>query len=70
MVTAYGVLCGRVSLTSIPTYPQDPWEAQEEAHTSQGPEWGQSNFRFVVHLELNETRQKEVPQTRFIRRQI
>ena len=41
MVTAYGVLCGRVSLTSIPTYPQDPWEAQEEAHTSQGPEWGQ-----------------------------
>ena len=32
MVTAYGHVGGRMPLPPIPICPQEPWEAQEEAH--------------------------------------
>ena len=38
---------GRMPLPLIPNCPQEPWEAQEEAHRDRSIG---SIFRFVVHL--------------------
>ena len=43
MVTDYG-LWGRMPLPSIPICPQEPWEAQEEAHRDRS----RVNFSFRV----------------------
>ena len=44
------VMWGRVPLTTIPICPQEPWEAQEYAHTT-GTGGVGSNFRLMTRLE-------------------
>jgi hypothetical protein len=47
------VLWGTMSLPSTPTCPhEEPWEAQEKAHTSQGPESGVATRLKLQHQDM------------------